>query len=271
MKLGFDKSKKALLHILPIVLLAGCAEELVPGNPFDPENPDYIPPVVTITSGPVEGEVVNIPTVTFIWEGNETAMLFRYKFDDKNWSGWVSATTKTLEYIDEGDHQFRLQSKYTTGDTSEVVEVSFVVDAIIGPSLRLYQLYTSGTKNQQFSLDIMAEELTGVSGAEIDVEFDINHLALDSVWVGDFFSSNGGQTISFDSLNVSSGDVSIDIGTLGGDPVYVNGTGVIVTLYFTPFRSGQTIVSFQESSTLRDPDNALIDISSLVQAIVDIQ
>ena len=39
----------------------GCEEEVFTlDNPLDPENPEYIPPQITITSGPSDNEVVEL-------------------------------------------------------------------------------------------------------------------------------------------------------------------------------------------------------------------
>ena len=47
------------LYITLIVLfILSCAEEFVPDNPVDPDTPDYVPPIVSIVSGPSEGQTL---------------------------------------------------------------------------------------------------------------------------------------------------------------------------------------------------------------------
>ncbi|MBT7579063.1 MAG: hypothetical protein HN633_09870, partial [Candidatus Marinimicrobia bacterium] len=65
-----------LIILLAVALVLGCSshEELPPpDNPFDPGNPDYVSPSVEIIVGPSENEIVDVTTVTFEWQGNESA------------------------------------------------------------------------------------------------------------------------------------------------------------------------------------------------------
>ncbi|MBT7577237.1 MAG: hypothetical protein HN633_00515, partial [Candidatus Marinimicrobia bacterium] len=62
--------------IFALTLIMGCSshDELPPpDNPFDPGNPDYVSPNLTIISGPALGEIIDNPFVTLVWEGNESA------------------------------------------------------------------------------------------------------------------------------------------------------------------------------------------------------
>ena len=63
------------MRILYVTLLAllffSCAEEFVPDNPVDPDNPDYVPPIVSIVSGPTEGQTLLTETAVFTFSGNQ--------------------------------------------------------------------------------------------------------------------------------------------------------------------------------------------------------
>jgi len=178
-----------------ILFLLSCAEDFAPDNPLDPENPEYIPPFVTITDGPQDGSTVSSSSVDFEWDGNEPAMTFRYRLDDESWSAWVSSKSTTFNYLDEGDYAVSVQGQYTTSDTSEVVSSSFTVDAVSGSALRFYRLYTEAGLGDQIILDIYAEEVVNLAGAEIVVEFDYESVSYLSVSPGDFFLLNGGETL----------------------------------------------------------------------------
>lgn len=265
--LDFEKGMKAIIRILPLVLLAACAEEFVPDNPLDPENPEYIPPIVTITSGPVQGEVVNTSAITFTWEGNETAMLFRYKFDDKNWSGWLSIMIQTFDYLNEGDHQFRVKSKYPTGDTSSLVEVTFVVDAVNGPALMFYPIRHITTQGSVVTFKILAEEVVNLTATEITIDFDPSALQVTSVTQGTMFKEIS-ESLFFEDVNNQQGTISISSAVWGGDKPSVNGTGDLAILEFRVIQKGTTTLLFDGSEVFRDPANNSIYILETVEGYV---
>ena len=230
-------------YILILVLLFLSCEKIEPNldNPRDPDSPDYEPPTVSLIAGPTDGDTIETSTVEFEWEGNQTQILFSHSLDGSSWSLWSSQKYARFDYLDEGTHVFIINGKYQGGEEVAYPDTAvFIVDAIQGPSLRFYRLYNSVSNNEQFTVDIIAEEVDSVSGAEINVEFDAIYLYLDSISIGDFFSLSGGEIIAFDSLRNDLGNLQLDIGTLGGNPVYVSGTGLIVRLHFTSMASGQT-------------------------------
>ncbi len=265
-------SHKTIFFVVIVLLFACSIEDIEYGNPLDPTNPEYVSPETNITYPSQSGMIFSSQTLIVQWEGNNPEMEYRYKLDDFEWSAWSGQKFAEVNYLEEALHTILVQGKYLSGDIEAVPDtVTFEVDAIQGPSLRFYHLYTPVYSDEPFTLDIIAEEVDSVAGAEINVEFNTNHLELDTVLTGNFFSSSGGQAIMFDTLNVVSGYLRLDIGSLGGDPNYLNGTGVIATLNFTPISVGQTVVTFGQATTLRNPNNDLIDIISLVDGIIDIQ
>ena len=78
-----SKVRFYLFVFLLFSVFSGCEEEeFLLANPLDPGNPEYIPPQVTIVSGPSEGATLAIPSAKFLWEGNvESSILFRHFFD----------------------------------------------------------------------------------------------------------------------------------------------------------------------------------------------
>ena len=129
---------KKSLFLLSLLLVYNCEEQVLSfDNLLDPENPEYTPPQITVTSGPSNNDIVKNSEVSFTWEGNQGGMLYQYKFGSYT-SPWAEEKEATLDYLDEGAHNFTVQSKYTTGDTSEVVSVDFEVDAVEGPALLFY-------------------------------------------------------------------------------------------------------------------------------------
>ena len=268
------KLKRILIFFLPAIFLLSCAEDFAPDNPLDPENPEYIPPFVTITDGPQDGSTVSSSSVDFEWDGNEPAMIFRYRKNDESWSDWVSSKSKTFNYLDEGGYTVSVQGQYTTGDTSEVVSSSFTVDAVSGSAIRFYRLYTEASLGDQITLDIYAEEVVNLAGAEIVVEFDAESVYYQSVSPGDFFYLNGGEMLLFDTLTVDAGTgtLRLDAAVLGGEPEYVSGTGVMASLVFQANGTGETEISFNAgATTLRKANNDVIEIEDLVGGLVMIE
>ena len=51
---------------------------------------------------------------------------------------WSENAGATLNYLDEGEHQLSLQSRYLNGDTSEISSIIFIIDAVDGPSLMFF-------------------------------------------------------------------------------------------------------------------------------------
>ena len=134
-----------LLAVTSCDMVVPPEEESEYDNPRDPENPDtYVAPLTTITSGPSEGSTVNTSTVTFEYESN--ADLFQTRIDSGSWSVWSSALSTTFEYLDEGPYTFEVRSAYDpgTGAPTDIEEtpksVTFIVNAVTGPSLRLSPL-----------------------------------------------------------------------------------------------------------------------------------
>ena len=60
---------------------------------------------------------------------------------------------------------FTVQSRYPTGDTSEVVQLNFNVDAVSGPSLMLFPRKHQAFSGETITFKVMAEEVIELSGA----------------------------------------------------------------------------------------------------------
>ena len=260
-------STRHLPLLVFILALLSCAEDFAPDNPLDPENPTYIPPEVTITSGPTEGTTLATPTATFTWEGNEPAMLYRTRFDSLNWSGWLSATTKTFDYLDEDDHVFNLQAKYTTGDTSDVISVIFTVDAVQGPALMFYPRRHIATNGSVVNFQIMAEEVFTLTATEFSVEFDPTSLQVISITEGSIFS-DAGESIFFSEYDNQQGTITISAGLWGGENPTVYGTDDVAVLEVQVIQQGEAMLSFDGTETFRDPENNTITIQQSVNGLV---
>ena len=126
--------KIRLLYLIVLLFAFNC-EDTVPirDNPLDDEGGDYVAPTISLIDI-FDGDTLYSESIEFIWEGNELVTEFRYKLDSFSWTDWNESSSATLSYLDEGEHHLSVQSRYLNGDTSDVASVSFVVDAVVGPS-----------------------------------------------------------------------------------------------------------------------------------------
>ena len=256
------------LKILFILLfLISCAEEFEPSNSFDPENPNYVPPIVSIVSGPNEGQIVSTESVEFTYSGNEL-MLFRTKLDTNLWSGWINSNSITLDYLDEGDHVFFLQGKYATNDTSEIVSVSFEVDAVQGPALMfLPRRHISGL-GDDITFRIIAEEVYDLAGTEFILDYDPATVSIENVLTGDIFSDLG-DIFFFYEDKPSEGKLIITSAVWGsGEPSYT-GTAVIAEVSIQITQLGEIDIVFDGSELFRDPDNESIQINTTIPGKIE--
>lgn len=251
-----------------VVLTLSCEKiDVARSNPYDPGNPDYIAPQIIITSGPGEGAVVDTHVVTFQWEGNELVTEYRYNYDNLGWSDWSSQTSVVIDYLDEGDHSFSVQSRYESGDTSEVGTVSYVVDAVKGPALMFYPRRRIVSVGETTSFRIMAEEVTNLTATEFTVEFDPEFIEVVAVTEGSMFQRLG-ESLFFSELDNASGRVTISMAMLGGENPSADGTGDLAALQVIVNEQGTSTISFDGTEVFRDPENYEIEIRQRVQGEV---
>lgn len=247
-------------------------------NPLDPESPSYVAPETYIVSGPAAGSTVGTSTVTFTWEGNEGAIIFQTRLDEGNWSDWLTQTSRTLEYLDEGSYLFEVRSAYPPeqGEPSHIdtsaVSISFVVDAVQGPSLRLSPRLVEVTASQSFHIELIAEEVADLMGVRAVIQFGPAALTVEDVIDGDFLASTGGTVVSQYITDNESGTVEINIAVATGIPPGVSGTGTLAVIQFRGLQVVDTSITFITTTTdLRDHQNQVIVISSLVGTVVRIK
>ena len=258
---------KNLLKLYPILFFLSCAEEFVPENPIDPENPSYIPPIVSIVNGITFGETVTSENLSIEYSGNESSMLFRTRLDTSNWTGWSNNLFVTLNYMDEGEHEFWLQGKYTTGDTSETISVPFTVDAVDGPSLMFFPRRITATQGETVTFSIMAEEVYDLAGLETVLEFDPAKVTLMSVSSAGLFDETG-DPIFFYEHNESQGRLTVTAAVWGDESPAFTGTHPIAIISFRADRTGNISIDFGETSIFRDPNNLNITVWESIPGLI---
>ena len=260
-----------LPYLVFIILLFLSCEDTVPirDNPLDEDGGEYIPPIISLKDIS-DGDTLYSESIEFIWEGNELVAEFRYKLDSFSWTDWNESSSATLSYLDEGDHQLSVQSRYLNGDTSNVVSVSFVVDAVAGPSLMFYPRRHFAQAGETVTFQIMAEEVTNLMMSEIHLEYDPSVLEIMSISQGNFFQ-NGQNSIFLYEINTEAGAVQINTTLLDSDSPFVNGTGDLAEIQVRLLQSSSATVSFNGSDAFIGPENNDITILEKINGIVVVQ
>lgn len=248
-------------------------------NPIDPgADPGiFVQPDTRITGGPGDGSTINTNEVTFTWDANddERAMLFQVRITGvgwpDTWSDWGGERSLFLGNLDETDYTFEVRSGLDpgSGDPKHQDETpesrTFTVDAMQGPALRMTPTYQVQDINNAFSVNIVAEDISDLTMAQIRIIFNSNLLQYDNYTYGALLTSNGGNPMQFDpDIDQNAGFVEFSFGIAGGSPLGVSGTGVILTVHFRAINSGAANIDFRFADTLlRNYLNDPILISTL--------
>jgi hypothetical protein len=265
-----NKSYIPLIAVLVIFLLASCWNP-TRDNPCDPLNPDYQKPFATIISGPKNGDTLSLSEVLFTWEGNNVdcpcsysyKLAYASKFDAVTWSDWTYKTSIVFKDLDEDLYIFAVRAQYPTGDAQKIPTTrQFTVNAYRETSLLIKPCVTMVHLNQQFTLEITAEEVQNLMAARINLNFsqDTIEIAQNGIQEGEFLTRNGGQVILLDSVLNSQGKMEVDLGIAEGTSPGVSGSGTLAVITFKAKKRGLASISF-DSSDLRDTNNHTIQIS----------
>lgn len=258
------KRTKALFSALIVLLIIGCEPSLE--NPFDPDNPDYVDPETTLVSSINDGDLINTSSIVMNWDGNDLSIEYSYKFDDNNWSDWTENTSVEINYIDEGEHQFSVKSRYENQiEDQSPAELSFTVDAVQGPALRIYPLYSEIQSGQSSSVEIYLEEVDHVRGIEIELNYDPTVVSFQGYNEDDLLNQFNGEVVVINENQ--SGSVSITLATIFGDSNGLSGTGSILELSLLGLSPGSTFFEFS-SIVFKDSLNNSITVNDYENGVV---
>lgn len=262
--------KNSLSILVLFILSCGDVPEFEADNSFDPQNPQYTPPSVTLTSGPQNNEIVSSSTAAFSWNGNVEGMLFRYFFDGRVIREWDAISSAVIEYVDEGDHEFAVQGKYPTGDASDTLFVTFTVDAVSGPALLFSPRKHISPAGGNLSFDILAEEVDSLAAASLSIIFDPTLIKVDSVVAGQYIGDNL-ESIFYSDIKNGLGRVDIITALLGSSTPAFSGTGSLATIHVTVKSNGLNEIQFDGSETFRTVNDETISINTAIGAVIDQQ
>lgn len=264
----------ALITIASIFFACSPNDDLVPPtNPFDPDNPDYELPHASITGTISYGEVIDTTSVTLFWNGNATAYEYSYRLNENDWSDWTIDTFVTFHYLDEGGYQFDIKAR-----TNQTVPVEgtprafhFAVDAVKGPAMMVCPRYKEVSVGEEFEIEILAEEVENVMGAEIELTFDPSIIQVKDVIYGAFMFDGGELSITFKEIDNENGKAGVVIVRISNSNPTVSGTGTLAILEITGLSVGTTKIEFTDNCTFRDENNNIVEIEEKTVGIVAVE
>ena len=239
-------------------------------NPFE----EYIPPELNITNSEK-----NEDEITISWQAdNQFALEFSYMLEpiEVEWSAWSTDTSVYYNYLDENDYIFKVKSRYEEGSEQALPDsISFYIDNITGPGLRFFPLYMEAYNASTFTMDIYAEEVNSLIGAEISCSYDPELAMLDTTEIsaGSFLSSASGNPVIIKEHDIQAGSLILTIATSLEDGTGLSGSGSLIQLPFTAIAAGTFEIYFSNTSVYvhKDAPETTVLYTSLTSATVVIE
>ena len=257
---------------LALVLIAFSCEDTNPirDNPLDDESGVYTGPTINLLTDIANGDTLYSETFTISFVGNELVSQFRFKLDDFAWTEWTEDSLVILDYLDEGDHQITAQSRYINGDTSDVASISFIVDAVSGPSLMFYPRRHFAHAGETVMFQVLAEEVTNLMMSEIHLEYGVSDFEIISITQGVFFQ-NSQNSLFISEVDPQEGTIQINTALLDDDTPSINGTGSLAILEVKLLHDASATISFSGGDIFINPDNDEIQILEKINALVEVE
>ena len=250
----------------------GCDEGPQFDNPLDPDNnPDYVVPETYIITD-IDGMTFDTSYVQVVISGNELVSEYSYTLDSLAWSDWSSDDTLKLNYLDEGEYTLYVKSRYLSGEEdTEPESASFTIDAVDGPGLRIYPIYSefglyNGVAVQ--SVQLYLEAVENISFGEIVLNLKSNASCNSNILAskGSLLTAHNGETvlISEEFEENISGDVfasyKITFGISQDGGIGLSGTGSVANLQFSDCGHPIEIEFDLENSKILDYGNSEIPL-----------
>ncbi len=262
--------RNLLLYILAIIFFS-CEE---PPDFSTSGNNDIDPPVTTIVTEP--GTVFIDSTVTIQWTGNESARIFDYKleYEDSSiphsWSEWDTTSINSVEFhnLDEGIYTFFIFGRYNADNKEEEQTLSFSVNAITGPALRIYPLWQEVIPDGSCDIYIYLEEMVSVENI-IFLKIYIDFESLSLTYTGFEKNAVDYDLSLFPSPTNETSQIIIEGGILGSN---ISGTGPIGKLTFDVHTQAETAqINISESTFyMLGSSNDTLTFSSTVGGLIEV-
>jgi hypothetical protein len=254
-----------LILVLVMLSCVTTPEEPEFDNPLDPDIPDYVPPFTTLTT--VVDDIIYTSSLTLAWQGNTVQCEYAWRLDDDPFTDWLTDTTLTLEYMDEGDHAFEIKCRFPTGDEeTSPLRVEFTVDAVPNQSLLLYPYRAEVVSGQPLEVQLLAHDMPGLTGAEVSLAYDETSLRPDTVLTGPFLAKDGGTTITFSEVGTT---WDISTGVAQGPATGVHGSGTILTFRFDVLQVTNSTLTLSVVDA-RNPNDEEMNIAMVRGSVVEV-
>jgi hypothetical protein len=262
------KTIGVILGFIPILVMLSCVttpEEPEFDNPLDPDVPDYVPPFTTLVT--VVEDVITTSSLALTWRGNELGCEYAWRLDDDDFTDWLTDTTLTLEYMDEGDHVFEIKCRYPTGDEEATpLRVEFTVDAVPDQSLLLYPYRVEVASGQPLEVEMRAHGITGLTGLEVNLAYNGTSLRPDTALTGPFLAKEGGNTIAFSEVGSA---WNVSTGVAQGPATGVDGSGAILTYRFEVLSVANSTLTLTVVDA-RGPNDEAVSIATVRGSVVEV-
>ena len=262
---------KYSVYVLCVALFLSCEEDSIDDllSDFSDENI----PITTIIT--VE-TLFESSSVSLNWAGNDFATSFSYKLEPEsyidtvetytNWSNWDTLNTVTFTNLDDGSYNFYIKSRFTVENEEAVQSIHFIVDAIVGPALRMYPLYQRVTSGENFSMYVYIEDVDSLGGLELHLSYPSN-VSASTMTSGTILSS---APIFFDTINSTDGTIEL-IATAEDFGVSPDSTGTLAKINFTAGEAASLdTLHIKNTSILKNSGNVQIDILERVYGLIEV-
>ena len=192
---------RRLLIILLIFYIGGCSLfEAEPdstdyANVWDPNSEFYKPPETKLLFTPAL--LIEEHTAKFIWNSTRSGtptnidtslvdtseyanILWSYSLNGGEFSDSSTVRTVSFTYLTDTLNTFDIRTHYPNGEIEDPpTHYEFRVDNIKGPSLRFHpRKYDNAVVNTPFIMEIYAEEVAGLTGTKIILNYSLDSLLI---------------------------------------------------------------------------------------------
>jgi len=245
-------------------------------NIIDPDSKVYIPPHTTILEAP-QNILVTSSSVTLRWTGTKDIGAYAYRLDDTSWISVGKDSVLTIADLDDTTHTLAIRSTHINGNVeTNYPVINFRVDAVKGQSLMFLKRRREVKNNEVFEYYVKAEEVAGVMGSHLIINYPKSKIQVLSVEAGSF-TQESGRTVNpnpiLNTIDNTNGRVSVDMLINGGVPRKgLWGSGVMVKLVAKALAVGTADITFQaDSVSVRDTSNVKIILTQLVNGKIVIR
>ena len=245
------KNYSLVIYIILMIFFSCEDVQVEKDNPLDPDGGEYEAPTINLSSLG-EGDTLFTESINLVLDGNDLVSEYRFKLDQFDWSNWSIDSLITLEYLDEGEHSLSFQSRYSTGDTSQVSNVTFFVDAVSGPSLMFFPRRHILEIGEEATFLLKVEEITSFMAGEIHLSYDPSKIEIVSIMPGSIVEQYNESIFHFDIDN-NNGQIDLLMTLLDSNLSSFSGTIDIAKLVVRNISSITNNISFSQNQIIKNP------------------